>query len=138
MRGGIGETDLAPRRAEEALLAGRLGFVLRGRSYKRLGEETGYCPGTARRMVLTGRPSARFIARVCVVYEISPEWLLLGRGPVRVADARRWQASLSRVRGDRGEGGATVEPKPWGSPRWSAPPLGPAVDVDAGSGNGAG
>lgn len=61
---------------------------LRGaRPYVYIAEITGMSTESARRHVQLGNPHPDFLARLCLATKCSPDWLLLGRGPVLREDA---------------------------------------------------
>lgn len=57
-------------------------------SYRQLGEMTDTHPETVRRYMQGQAPSAAFITNLCRANGISGEWLLSGRGPMRVKDIK--------------------------------------------------
>ncbi|MEM7629933.1 MAG: helix-turn-helix domain-containing protein [Planctomycetota bacterium] len=64
----------------------RLRSVAGERTYRRLGELTQTHPETVRRCMQGQAPSAEFLTRLCQVFGISGEWMLTGRGAMRVDD----------------------------------------------------
>jgi hypothetical protein len=68
--------------AWERAVAKRLRDVAGEHPLREIGALTRTNPETARRYLLQGRASARFLAAFCVAFEVSLEWMLLGRGSV--------------------------------------------------------
>lgn len=58
------------------------------RTYRRLGELTDTHPETVRRYLQGQAPSAEFLTRLCQVFGINGEWLLTGRGPMKLDQIR--------------------------------------------------
>ena len=59
------------------------------RTYRALGDLTGQHPETVRRYMQGQAPSVEFLAALCTGLGLSADWLLTGRGPAKVADARQ-------------------------------------------------
>ncbi|MEM9372622.1 MAG: hypothetical protein AAGA55_03180 [Planctomycetota bacterium] len=57
-------------------------------TYRKLGELTDTHPETVRRYMQGQSPSASFLAHVCTAFGICGEWLLTGKGPMRVQEVR--------------------------------------------------
>lgn len=66
----------------------RLQLVIGTRSYRALADLTACNPETVRRYMQGQAPSVEFLAALCSALEINGEWLLCGRGPMRVRDVR--------------------------------------------------
>lgn len=77
----------APRRDEYIWDAerctARLQWICEGMPIARVAELTGTNPETTRRYLTGKRVPARFIAEICRVAHVRPEWLLFGHPPVR-------------------------------------------------------
>lgn len=73
---------------EASALHERLRLVVGTRSYRTIGELTGTNAETVRRYVLGQAPSVDFLASLCDAFQINAEWLLSGRGPMRVQEIR--------------------------------------------------
>lgn len=58
------------------------------RSYRQVGDMTRTHPETARRYMSGQSPSAEFLSAFCAALGISADWLLTGRGPMRLADQK--------------------------------------------------
>lgn len=71
-----------------ATLHERLSFVASGRTYRSLSELTQTHPETVRRYLQGQSPSVEFLAALCRALGINADWLLTGRGPVRVDEVR--------------------------------------------------
>jgi transcriptional regulator with XRE-family HTH domain len=74
---------------QESALHDRLRDVVGQRSYRLLGEITGVNAETARRYMNGAAPSVEFLAAICEKFGINGEWLLTGRGPVYLKDAKQ-------------------------------------------------
>ena len=66
----------------------RLSLAVGDTSYRQLGEMTDTHPETVRRYMQGQAPSATFLTNMCRVLGISGEWLLTGRGPMKVSQIR--------------------------------------------------
>ncbi|TVQ63459.1 MAG: hypothetical protein EA378_01920 [Phycisphaerales bacterium] len=77
----------------------RLEVAAGDRSYRALAELTETNAETCRRYMQGQSPSAEFLSAFCAALGISGDWLLTGRGPMRVADA----TSHALKRADPGE-----------------------------------
>jgi hypothetical protein len=66
----------------------RLNAAAGSASYRKLGRLTDTHPETVRRYMQGQAPSATFLTNLCRVLNISGEWLLTGRGPMRCTDMR--------------------------------------------------
>lgn len=67
----------------------RLQSATGNRSYRHLSELTGANPETVRRYMQGQSPSVEFLTALCAALAINGEWLLTGRGPMRLADVRK-------------------------------------------------
>lgn len=70
----------------EARVLDRLRVELQGFSYAAVGAKIGISDETVRRHLRPGgttRPTCRFVMRVCVAYDLSPQWVLFGVGEKR-------------------------------------------------------
>ena len=76
------ESKPPAKTGDELMFSMRLGFLLRQRTYRQIADATGISSTSVRRMVLNGRPSSRLLIGLCQSFGVSPEWLLLGKGPV--------------------------------------------------------
>lgn len=68
------------------LLHERLSSALGKQTYRSLSRMTGTHPETVRRYMQGGTPSPEFLSEVCRVLSISGDWLLTGRGAMKVED----------------------------------------------------
>lgn len=68
----------------------RLRHIAGERTYRRLGELTQTHPETVRRYMQGQAPSADFLQRMCEVFGVSGDWLLLGRGTMRYEEIKHW------------------------------------------------
>ncbi|RMH13205.1 MAG: XRE family transcriptional regulator [Planctomycetota bacterium] len=66
----------------------RLKTVAAGQTYRSLGELTRTHPETVRRYMQGQAPSVEFLAGVCRSLGINADWLLTGRGAMRVDEVR--------------------------------------------------
>lgn len=66
----------------------RLASAVGKTTYRKLGELTETHPETVRRYMQGQAPSATFLAQVCSSFGICGEWLLTGKGPMRVEEVR--------------------------------------------------
>ncbi len=66
----------------------RLASAIGKTTYRRLGELTETHPETVRRYMQGQSPSATFLAHVCASFGICGEWLLTGKGPMRIEEVR--------------------------------------------------
>jgi len=66
----------------------RLNLAVGESSYRQLGTMTNTHPETVRRYMQGQAPSAAFMTNLCSNLGISGEWLLSGKGPMRVRDIR--------------------------------------------------
>jgi len=66
----------------------RLNLAVGETSYRQLGTMTNTHPETVRRYMQGQAPSAAFMTNLCSNLGISGEWLLSGKGPMRVRDIR--------------------------------------------------
>jgi len=66
----------------------RLNAAAGSASYRKLGRLTDTHPETVRRYMQGQAPSATFLTNLCRVLNVSGEWLLTGRGPMRCTDMR--------------------------------------------------
>ena len=76
-------------RAWNLEVASRLRKVVRIATLREVGERTGTHPETVRRYLANGRASAHFLAALCRSFDVSPEWLLTGRGQMGTAPKLR-------------------------------------------------
>ena len=73
---------------ESSALHDRLREVAGDRTYRAVGDLTGHHPETVRRYMQGQAPSVEFLAAVCAALGVSADWLLTGRGPARIGQAR--------------------------------------------------
>lgn len=66
----------------------RLTSVAASRTYRALGELTNTHPETVRRYMQGQSPGVEFLAALCAALGVNADWLLTGRGPMKVADVR--------------------------------------------------
>ncbi|MFK7760404.1 MAG: hypothetical protein AB8C13_10735 [Phycisphaerales bacterium] len=66
----------------------RLNLAVGETSYRQLGDVTNTHPETVRRYMQGQAPSAAFMTSLCQNLGISGEWLLSGKGPMKVRDMR--------------------------------------------------
>ena len=99
-----------PETNDEMLFSMRLGFLLRQRTYQQIADATGIGSTSVRRMVLNGRPSARLLVGLCQEFGVSPDWLLLGKGPVYVFHPRRPPAAPPASHSPSSDESPTPEP----------------------------
>lgn len=66
----------------------RLAEAVGERTFRGLAELTGTPAETVRRYMQGQAPSAEFLASVCSALRVSGDWLLTGRGPMRVDDVK--------------------------------------------------
>lgn len=71
-----------------ARLHERLSSVASGKTYRALSDMTETHPETVRRYLQGQSPSVEFLAALCRALGINADWLLTGRGPVRVEEVR--------------------------------------------------
>lgn len=71
------------------MLHERLQAVAGNLTYRNLAELTKTHPETVRRYMQGHAPSVEFLAAICTSMGISAEWLLTGRGPMRVTELRQ-------------------------------------------------
>ncbi len=67
----------------------RLRQVAEGHTYRALGEMTGVHAENVRRYMTGQTPSIEFLGGLCASLEINADWLLTGRGPMRVSELPR-------------------------------------------------
>lgn len=92
--GAPGEAQSAPRIAlrrsddarEQAELLRKLEHARGGLSFRELADMTGSNQESVRRYHRFGQPSFEYVVRFCEALEISPNWLLFGRGAPSVSD----------------------------------------------------
>ena len=72
----------------ESALHERLAAVVAGRTYRAIAEATATNAETVRRYLQGQSPSVEFLASLCAALGINAEWLLCGRGPMRVEDVK--------------------------------------------------
>lgn len=65
----------------------RFAEALRNRSNAEISRLTGFHPEAIRRYRLGRTPPASLLAAMCTKLGLSPDWLLLGRGPMMAAEA---------------------------------------------------
>lgn len=78
----------------------RLVAAVGKRSYRALSELTATHPETVRRYMHGQAPSVQFVSHLCRALGISGDWLLTGRGPMRIEDTKAHalrQAELSEL-----------------------------------------
>ena len=73
----------------ESELHQRLHAATGNRSYRHLSELTETNPETVRRYMQGQSPSVEFLSALCAALAINGEWLLTGKGPMRMADVRK-------------------------------------------------
>jgi transcriptional regulator with XRE-family HTH domain len=66
----------------------RLSSVADGRTYRAIADLTDTHPETVRRYMQGQSPGVEFLSALCQGLAINADWLLTGRGPMRVADLR--------------------------------------------------
>jgi len=66
----------------------RIHEVVGDRSYRAIGDLTSHHPETIRRYLSGQAPGIEFLAALCHKLDVSADWLLTGRGPMRASDAR--------------------------------------------------
>lgn len=71
-----------------ASLHERLTSVASGKTYRSIGDLTATHPETVRRYLQGQSPSVEFLAALCRALGINADWLLTGRGPMRVEEVR--------------------------------------------------
>ncbi|MEO1008197.1 MAG: helix-turn-helix domain-containing protein [Planctomycetota bacterium] len=71
---------------ERESLRDRLEVAIGERTNRRIADLTNTSPETVRRYLAGHAPSVDFIARLCGVLGLNVDWLLTGRGPMRVAE----------------------------------------------------
>lgn len=71
-----------------ASLHERLTSVASGKTYRSIGDLTATHPETVRRYLQGQAPSVEFLAALCRALGINADWLLTGRGPMRVEEVR--------------------------------------------------
>lgn len=67
----------------------RLKTAIGKTTFRRLGDLTETHPETVRRYMQGQAPSATFLSKVCAAFGICGEWLLTGKGPMKVRDMRQ-------------------------------------------------
>lgn len=73
---------------DTATLHDRLSSVASGKTYRALGDLTDTHPETVRRYLQGQSPSVEFLSALCAALGINADWLLTGRGPVKVEEVR--------------------------------------------------
>ncbi|MFK7883747.1 MAG: hypothetical protein AB8F26_06140 [Phycisphaerales bacterium] len=58
-------------------------------TFRRLGDLTDTHPETVRRYMQGQSPSAPFLSKVCASFGICGEWLLTGKGPMKISEMRQ-------------------------------------------------
>ncbi|MCL4222315.1 MAG: helix-turn-helix transcriptional regulator [Phycisphaerales bacterium] len=71
-----------------ASLHERLTSVASGKTYRSIADLTATHPETVRRYLQGQSPSVEFLAALCRTLGINADWLLTGRGPMRVEEVR--------------------------------------------------
>lgn len=71
---------------DQAALVARLEQARSGLSFRELAEMTGTNQESIRRYHRFGHPSFEYVLRFCVALEISPNWLMLGKGAAPASD----------------------------------------------------
>jgi transcriptional regulator with XRE-family HTH domain len=77
------------RAVNESALHNRLVEAIGHLAIRHVGDKTGVNPEHVNRYLRGHPPTAEFVAAVCAAFDISADWLLMGRGPMRATDARR-------------------------------------------------
>jgi hypothetical protein len=72
----------------QSALHQRIVAVAGDRTFRHLGELTGIHPETVRRYMTGQAPSTEFLTGLCRGLGINGDWMLTGRGPMRVADVQ--------------------------------------------------
>lgn len=70
-------------------LHSRLELAIGKTTFRRLGDLTDTHPETVRRYMQGQSPSAQFLSMVCEAFGINGEWLLTGKGPMKVNEMRQ-------------------------------------------------
>lgn len=83
----------------ESRCAARLRWVCEGVPAARVAELTGTNHETTRRYLSGNRIPARFIAEICRVANVRPEWLLFGHPPVRAKSGNVGERKRSSQQG---------------------------------------
>lgn len=65
---------------EDRAFVQRLGQCVQGVSFAELSRQLNMNRETLRRLIRSGTPNLELIVRLCERYDISADWLLLGRG----------------------------------------------------------
>jgi len=87
------------RKAWEAEVLVRMRAAAGDRMFSTLAQLTGCNSETVRRYLRRGKPSAYFMSRLCSSLNVSPEWLLMGTGPMhRQRERMEGQAIESKPR----------------------------------------
>lgn len=73
---------------ELSALHERMRAVVGRMSNRALGEATSHNTETVRRYMQGAAPSVEFLAALCAKFDLSAQWLLTGRGPMRRSEAR--------------------------------------------------
>ena len=66
----------------------RLSSVASGKTYKAIGDLTDTHPETVRRYLQGQSPSVEFLGALCAALGVNADWLLTGRGPVKIEEVR--------------------------------------------------
>ena len=66
----------------------RLNLLMGKRTYREIGELTNTNSETVRRYMSGQTPSVEFVASLCRRLNVSSEWLLTGRGPVKLTELK--------------------------------------------------
>lgn len=69
-------------------LHGRLQAAVGDRTFKRIGEMTNTHPETVRRYLSGHAPSVDFVSRLAATLGLNINWILTGRGPMRLAEVK--------------------------------------------------
>src|SRR3982751_5841133 len=67
----------------------RLSAAIGHLAVRHIGDKPGINPEHVNRYLRGHPPSAEFVAAICQSFDISADWLLMGRGPMRASDTRR-------------------------------------------------
>ncbi len=73
----------------------RLNAAVGDRTYRHIGEMTQTHPETVRRYMQGQSPSVEFVAALATALGLSGDWILTGRGPMKLEDARVQQLHQS-------------------------------------------
>ncbi|HBS28770.1 MAG TPA: hypothetical protein DEB06_04815 [Phycisphaerales bacterium] len=76
------------RRVELSSLHERMKAAAGSMTFRALAEVTGQNAETVRRYMQGQAPSVEFLAALCRRFDLSAQWLISGRGPMKNADAR--------------------------------------------------